>query len=87
MDKFSYGINSVNWILKFLVIFVKDPKSLGNEEILSSSSPTSMAFKKLSEEFTPHAQRVGIALNSLNLLYKRRHLGGEQVSFHLPLMS
>uniref|UniRef100_A0A7M5XEU7 Nck-associated protein 1-like n=1 Tax=Clytia hemisphaerica TaxID=252671 RepID=A0A7M5XEU7_9CNID len=36
-------------------------------------------FKKLSEEFTPHAQRVGIALSSLNLLYKRRHLGGEQM--------
>lgn len=36
-------------------------------------------FKKLSEEFTPHAQRVGIALTSLNSLYKRRNLGGEQM--------
>lgn len=37
-------------------------------------------FRKLSEEFTPHAQRIGIALNSLNMLYKRRNLGGEQVN-------
>lgn len=36
-------------------------------------------FRKLSEEFTPHAQRIGIALNSLNMLYKRRNLGGEQM--------
>ena len=40
-------------------------------------------FKKLSEEFTPHAQRVGIALNSLNILFKRRNIGGEQVIYLL----
>lgn len=36
-------------------------------------------FRKLCEEFTPHAQRIGIALSSLNVLYRRRNLGGEQM--------
>ena len=36
-------------------------------------------WKKFAEEFTPHAQRIGIALSSLIALYKRRNLGGDQV--------
>ncbi|XP_065072072.1 nck-associated protein 1 homolog [Rhopilema esculentum] len=46
-------------------------------------------FKKLMEEFTPHAQRVGIALQSVHELYRRRNLPGDQMrqGQHLSLTS
>ncbi|XP_065648480.1 nck-associated protein 1 homolog isoform X3 [Hydra vulgaris] len=34
-------------------------------------------FRKFVEEFTPHAQRIGIGLNTVCLLYKRRNMSGE----------
>lgn len=36
-------------------------------------------WKKFAEEFTPHAQRIGIALSSLIALYRRRNQGGDQM--------
>jgi len=36
-------------------------------------------LKKMMEEFTPHAQRVGITLQSLHMLYARRNASGEQM--------
>lgn len=77
--KRSFGLNMVH---HHYVLFFRESNfpRLG-QMIIDYENP----FKKLSEEFTPHAQRVGIALNSLNLLFKRRNIGGEQVSITFDL--